>query len=198
MANPDQLQSELLGALRAAGLAHEVPRVEAAYRLAARAHAGQTRSHGPPYLVHPLAAARIVLVEWGQPDADLVCAALLHDAIEDGPVDAQAVEAACGPRVRQLVELLTKAPVPAGGDKAARDRDYYARLRADAGARLVKAADRVDNVRSIALARWAPQKKRAYAQEALSDVLPAVREGWPGPAAQLEREARAVLEALAD
>ena len=201
--NPDELLADLLSGLARAGLGHEAGRVEAAFRLAALAHAGQTRSDGPPYLVHPLAAARIVLEEWGQRDADLVCAALLHDALEDGPPPGEggqgggaAIEAACGPRVRALVELLTKQPVPAGGDKAARDAAYFAGLGADAGARLVKAADRLDNVRSLAGARWSAGKKRAYAREALEQVLPAVRAGWEGPAAQLEREAREVLARL--
>lgn len=190
-ASETALLQDLFALLERCGLAD--PRAEAAFRLAARAHRGQTRSDGPPYLVHPLNAARIVLEEWGHPDVDLACAALLHDALEDGPIAPAEVEAAAGPRVLRLVELLTKAPVPPE-QKAERDRAYYAALQQDPGARLVKAADRLDNLRSLRTARWPVAKKRAYAEEALRDVLPAVREGWPREAAILEALARAALD----
>lgn len=195
MIDEASLLRDLHDLLARVGLQAEAPRVERAFQLAARAHRGQTRSDGPPYLVHPLNAGRIVVEEWGHADADLLCAALLHDALEDGPIAAAEIEAAAGPRVRRLVELLTKASVPPER-KAERDRAYFAALQQDAGARLVKAADRVDNVRSILSARWPAEKKRAYAREALEQVLPAVREGWPREAAQLEAEAGAVLAAL--
>ena len=56
-------------------------RVQAAYRYAAVAHAQQKRMSGEPYITHPLAVAGAV-VEWRM-DADAICAALLHDVLED-------------------------------------------------------------------------------------------------------------------
>jgi ubiquinone/menaquinone biosynthesis C-methylase UbiE len=203
MWNEDEELADLLGALALRGLGGHADRVEAAVRTAARAHEGQTRSDGSPYLRHPLDVARR-LVGWGVEDADVLVAGLLHDAVEDSPLTLDEVEAAFGARVRALVDVLTKPPKPTTPEgetpeqKAARERAYFDRLRAGpAEAATIKAADRVSNLRDLLTARWPEEKKRAYVAEALEAILPVVKERAPAAvAAALEETARDVLERL--
>lgn len=200
--NEDDELADLLGALAARGLGGAAGRVEAAFRMAARAHAGQTRSHGAPYLKHPVEVTKILLNEWGVTDPDLLAAGLLHDAVEDGPVTLDEVEAALGAGVRAIVDALTKPPRPEGersaDEEAARDRAYFERLRAaPEGAAVVKAADRVSNLRDLLVARWPEAKKRSYVAESTELLLPLVRERAPAPVAEaLEAVARQTLERL--
>ncbi len=194
--NEDEELADLLGALAARGLGDAAGRVEEAFRLAARAHASQTRSDGAPYLKHPVDVVKFLLGEWGVTDADLLVAGLLHDAVEDSPLTLDEVEAAFGSDVRALVDALTK---PAGeADKAERDRAYFERLRAaPEGAAIVKAADRVSNLRDLLVARWPEAKKRGYVAEATEQLLPIVRERAPAAVAEaLERAAREALARL--
>ena len=69
----------LLQAIRQSGKIYEEEKIEKAYRLADKAHAGQLRQSGEPYISHPLAVAEI-LVGLGM-DSDCICAALLHDVV---------------------------------------------------------------------------------------------------------------------
>ena len=62
--------------------ANEIPRIEAAYAFAAEAHSSQIRKSGIPYITHPIAVARVALVELGL-KTNSVMAALLHDVVED-------------------------------------------------------------------------------------------------------------------
>jgi SAM-dependent methyltransferase/5'-deoxynucleotidase YfbR-like HD superfamily hydrolase len=196
--NDDEVLADLLGALAARGLMSDPDRIEGAFRVAAHAHAGQRRSDGAPYLKHPVAVARILVEEWRVEDPDLVVAALLHDAVEDSPLTLEEVEASFGARVRELVDALTKPKLADGGDKAAHLRAYFERLRqAPAGASIVKAADRVSNLRDVLSARWPEEKKRTYVAEALEAILPVVRERASAQVAQaLEETARETLARL--
>lgn len=206
--NEDEELADLLGALAARGLGDAAARVEDAFRVAARAHAGQTRSHGGPYLKHPVDVTKVLLGEWGVADADLLVAGLLHDAVEDSPLTLDEVEAGFGAGVRTLVEALTKpAKEPEPEDlpeaeraarKAARDRAYFERLAAaPPEAAVVKAADRVSNLRDLLRARWPEAKKRAYVAEATEQLLPVVREWAPAAVAEaLEAAAREALGRL--
>lgn len=177
--NEDEELADLLAALARKQATQARGAVEAAFRVAARAHAGQQRSDGAPYLSHPVAVARILLDEWGIVDADLLVAALLHDAVEDSPLTLEEVERDFGARARSIVDHLTKPKASEGGaeaDKARRDEAYFARL--EAGPReavTVKAADRVSNLRDLLVARWPEAKKRAYVAEAMERLLPIVR-----------------------
>ncbi|MGE0708120.1 MAG: SAM-dependent methyltransferase [Planctomycetota bacterium] len=194
--NEDELLADILGGLVQAGQVEHGPRVEAAFRMAARAHATQQRNDGSPYLIHPARVARALLEEWRHAEVDLLVAALLHDAVEDSELTLDEVEAAFGPGVRLLVDHLTK-PACAPEDKPARDDAYFARLaEGPAGAQLVKLADRLDNLRDVLRASWPEEKKRGYAAEALERIIPAARERWPDEAAAVEREALCLLEAL--
>lgn len=156
--NDPQIQWERLSA--------RVPRegreiLEPAYFLAGRVHYGQFRKANAdtapvPYIVHPLRVARILVEEWQRTDWKILTAALLHDTLEDAPkslknVLEKEIERVEGREVREAVYTLTKPllPEPAPADvKAARDARYFSHLRAaPEWVRLIKCADRVDNLR---------------------------------------------------
>jgi GTP pyrophosphokinase len=186
--------ARLRSQLEERGLAPAVERTERVLRAAWRAHDGQNRKNGDPYIVHPIRVAEVVLVEWDRREPDLVAAALLHDAVEDTPLRLEEIEDLAGAHVRELVFLLTK-PDPAGfPSKAERDRVYFARLHdGPEGASVVKCADRVDNLRDMLSSGWSLEKKRAYLVEAREEILPGARERAPEAARALE----AVIEEIA-
>lgn len=110
-------------------------------------HADQPRrGSNTPYWVHVVRVA-LELARWGEADAVLSQAALLHDVIEDTPTTLAEVDEGFGPAVAELVEWLT---CPPSGDREAVGA-YYERLMKDgpAAAHVLKLADRTDNLRSI-------------------------------------------------
>lgn len=135
--------------------------LEDAFRLALRVHARQWRktrggTMPVPYVVHPVRVARILAEEWKQNQFPTMALGLLHDVLEDGLPDklqehADEIERIAGPEVCKAVWTLTKprlpTPVPAETQDR-RDSDYFHALRnAPEWVRLVKCADRVDNLR---------------------------------------------------
>lgn len=112
---------------------------------AARAHRDQTRKDGrTPYVSHPFRVAMTVRHVFGCEDESAICAALLHDTIEDTPTDYDDLLGHFGPAIADIVAALTKnMALP----EEARERDYDKRLgAADWRARLVKLADVYDNL----------------------------------------------------
>ncbi len=108
-------------------------------------HGTQTRrGSDTPYWVH-LVRVAMELARWGVEDGELLQAALLHDTVEDTPTRIDEIAAGFGDGVAELVSWLT---VP---DARSRIAPYYRRLLADgpARARVLKLADRADNLRSI-------------------------------------------------
>ena len=90
---------------------YDISKLIAAYEYAAQCHKGQTRSSGEPYIVHPVAVAYILL-ELGM-DTDTLCAALLHDVVEDTAATLEDVKKRFGHDVAMLVDGVTKlAKVP--------------------------------------------------------------------------------------
>lgn len=127
------------------------PRFLRAFHFAAEKHSGQTRkASGIPYLTHLMGVASLVLEAGG--DEDLAIAALLHDVVEDcggGPM-LKEVRRRFGKRVAQVVDGCTDAyeiPKPPWRD---RKESYIRRLKKErADTRLVSAADKLNNIRSI-------------------------------------------------
>src|SRR5205085_317645 len=125
--------------------------IRRAYELAEAVHETQMRDEGTPYIRHPLRVALALVDELEVTRPALVCAALLHDVIEDspdyyahGPVTRADVSREFGEEVAELVWLLSKfedVTLPA----------YLAAIEeaAATGAPLVKLADRLDNLRSL-------------------------------------------------
>lgn len=131
----------------------------------ARSHAGQTRDDGSPYVFHPLRVATTVVEEFGISDPVLVRAALLHDVLEDDlTLDAARLERSFGAETAAVVAALTKTPRGVRSRQEA-NREYFARLAAGPeGPRLVKLADKLDNVRD-AVNCPEPEKRQRTAAE---------------------------------
>jgi (p)ppGpp synthase/HD superfamily hydrolase len=127
------------------------PRFLRAFEFAAKKHAGQTRKASTiPYIAHLMGVASLVLEAGG--DEDLTIAALLHDVVEDcgGAPMLKEVRRRFGPRVAKVVEGCTDTDVTPKPPWRKRKEDYLRHLaHADADTRLVSAADKLNNVRSI-------------------------------------------------
>jgi len=151
-----------------------------AARFAARQHTGQSRKYtARPYVTHP---ARVAAMAMLLPDADppLVCAALLHDVIEDCGVTAEQLAAEFGSDVASIVDELTnrsKLESP-GANRAQRKALDRARLKnVSRRAKLLKLLDRIDNLREMDLAPSGFRRKyldesRLLLEEVLSGVEP--------------------------
>jgi hypothetical protein len=131
-------------------------RMEQALDLAARLHAADRRDR-EPYLNHPLRVAIRIMSYYDVRDADVICAALLHDAVEDhpaelagGPADPgaalDALASQFGPRVAELVGAVTNPRYVPGRDPDEQYREHVAdSLRDNPWARVIKASDFTDN-----------------------------------------------------
>jgi len=122
-----------------------------AFQFAAKMHAGQARKASTiPYIAHLMGVASLVLEAGG--DEDLAIAALLHDVVEDcgGAPMLQRVRRQFGARVAKIVEGCTDSDIDPKPPWRQRKENYLTHLKhADAETRLVSAADKLNNVRSI-------------------------------------------------
>ncbi len=136
-----------------------------AYQYSARAHAGQKRSSGDPYVTHCIEVAKI-LAEL-QLDTVTVAAGLLHDVVEDTPTTVADIEAEFGGEVAQIVDGLTKIGNLPMHSKEERQVENYRKLllsvAKDARVILIKLADRLHNMRTLEYVP--PEKRRRIAQE---------------------------------
>jgi len=139
---------------------------------AARAHADQFRRSGEPYVTHPVAVAAIV-AELGL-DAQTVAAALLHDAVEDTGLTLEAIATEFGPAVASVVDGVTKLDRLQFDSKeqqqAATIRKMLLAMASDWRVLLIKLADRLHNMRTLAvMPEW---KQRRTAQETFDVYAP--------------------------
>lgn len=138
--------------------------VHEAYELARSAHTLQRRKSGEPYILHPLAVARIVGVDLEQ-DARMVAAALLHDVVEDTPYTLADITGRFGSEVAALVNVVTKRP-KANYDQSKQIDNFRQLLQSihtDVRALLIKLADRLHNMRTLEAQR--PDKQLKIAGE---------------------------------
>ena len=103
---PDEVFAELVNLTGEYMSADEEAMLARAFGFAQEAHDGQLRKSGEPFINHPLEVAKILADL--RMDAETVCAAILHDTVEDTKVTPEDVEREFGPDVRQLVEGVTK------------------------------------------------------------------------------------------
>lgn len=127
----------------------EMLKVRDAFALAREAHEGQMRKGGDPYIVHPIAVAKIVAQELEQ-GANAVCAAFLHDVVEDTPHTVEEIKERFGDDVAFLVDVVTKRKKDLEGSvqvenfKQILDSVHY-----DIRALMIKLADRLHNMRTL-------------------------------------------------
>ena len=179
---------KLLNTVRITGFSEpDINRITEAYHFAEKAHDGQKRRSGEPYIIHPVAVAQI-LAEMGM-DADSICAALLHDVVEDTPVTDEEIRKKFGETIEQLVDGVTKlgqitTNKTHSDDDATKEerlmlmeqqqsenvRKMFLAMSRDIRVIIIKLADRVHNMRTL---RFMPEEKRRFkARETLEIYAP--------------------------
>ncbi len=152
---PDEAFAELNDLASGYMSAPERDMLTRAYRFASAAHEGQKRKSGEPFIVHPIEVA-IILADLRM-DAETICAALLHDTVEDTEITAEVVEEEFGPDVRQLVEGVTKITrievESLSDEQAATIRKMLVAMSKDIRVIVIKLADRLHNMRTLASLR---------------------------------------------
>lgn len=186
-ASGEGLPPELVDAYRREHPGRDLALIARAYRLASAAHQGQFRRSGEPYIVHPVAVATI-LADLGLDDVT-VAAALLHDAVEDTWATVESVKADFGTEVAAIVDGVTKLDGihfdTKEAQQAATMRKMLVAMAADIRVLLIKLADRLHNLRTVAIMPIASQHRTA--QETLDFYAPlAHRLGLAKIKAQLE------------
>ncbi len=181
------LPVELVEAFRRDHPDRSLDLIARAHAVACAQHDGQVRRSGEPYIVHPVAVATI-LAELGLDDVTLA-AALLHDAVEDTGATVESVSADFGPEVAAIVDGVTKLDRMSfdsrEAQQAATMRKMLVAMAADIRVLLIKLADRLHNMRTIAV--MPAENQLRTAQETLDIYAPlAHRLGIAGIKAQLE------------
>ncbi|MDE7388270.1 MAG: RelA/SpoT family protein [Muribaculaceae bacterium] len=147
--------------------------IERAYRFAKEAHKGIRRRSGEPYILHPIAVAKIASQEMGLGSTS-ICAALLHDVVEDTDYTVDDIRQNFGAKIAQLVDGLTKISGGVFGDKASAQAENFRKLlltmSEDIRVVLLKMADRLHNMRT--LDSMAPAKQYKIAGETLYIYAP--------------------------
>jgi len=150
----------------------QVLSVRRAYQVGASAHEGQTRKSGEPYITHPVAVASILADL--RMDAETLCAAILHDTLEDTPLPRAAIVAEFGEAVAELVDGVTKLDKIQFRDKqeavAESFRKMMLAMSRDLRVILIKLADRLHNMRT--LDAMSPESRRRIARETLEIYAP--------------------------
>ncbi len=119
--------------------------------LAEEQHAGQFRSSGVPYIIHPIRTALILVEELGIQDNDLLCAAFLHDIVEDGVISVIHINNLFGPEVGRIVGKVTRhKPASESEEEKLENKTRKAQeiSEADEKVRVIKLCDVLDNARS--------------------------------------------------
>ena len=179
--DPEELQ-ELLELVSDVRPNANVGRIRLAYSIAEKAHAGQVRNSGEPYITHPLAVARI-LVDLRMDD-DTIIAALLHDVVEDCPAfTSEQLHEQFGDEVAALVEAVTKLKLQPPDDASERQRKITETTRMAESMRkmllamakdfrvmVIKLADRLHNMQTIDY--LPPAKQTRISNETLDVYAP--------------------------
>ncbi len=151
----------------------KVEMIERAFSFAREAHKGIRRRSGEPYILHPIAVAKIANQEIGLGSTS-ICAALLHDVVEDTEYTVEDIEQHFGKKIAQLVAGLTKISGGIFGDKASAQAENFRKLlltmSEDIRVVLLKMADRLHNMRT--LGSMAPNKQFKIAGETLYIYAP--------------------------
>nr|HID12433.1 bifunctional (p)ppGpp synthetase/guanosine-3',5'-bis(diphosphate) 3'-pyrophosphohydrolase [Anaerolineae bacterium] len=152
--------------------------IERAYTVAERAHAGQIRKSGEPYIQHPLTVA-FLLADLGM-DPDTIAAGLLHDVVEDSDIDLKRLAQEFGPDVASLVDGVTKleqidrfsqkSEGLRGKQESESLRKMFIAMAEDIRVVIIKLADRLHNMRT--LAPLPEERRKMFARETLDIFAP--------------------------
>lgn len=169
----EQAFQELLNDYLATKHRKRVEIITKAFNFANQAHKGIKRRSGEPYIMHPIAVAKIVCNEIGLGSTS-ICAALLHDVVEDTDYTVEDIENIFGPKIAQIVDGLTKISGGIFGDQASAQAENFKKLLLtmsnDIRVILIKIADRLHNMRT--LGSMLPNKQYKIAGETLYIYAP--------------------------
>ena len=150
----------------------DVDKIYEAFEVAQKAHEGQFRASGRPYITHPTIVADI-LIDMGL-DVDTICAALLHDTVEDTYITDEDLRTKFGDEIADLVAGVTKLEKIQFHDKeeeqAENMRKMFFAMAKDIRVMLIKLADRLHNMRSLQY--MSPEKQQRIAKETLDIFAP--------------------------
>lgn len=146
----------------------KVERITTAFNFAKQAHSGVKRRSGEPYIMHPLAVAKIVCSEMGLGSTS-ICSALLHDVVEDTEYTVEDIRNMFGDKIAQIVDGLTKISRNFFGEQDSAQAENFRKLLLtmsdDIRVILIKIADRLHNMRT--LGSMLPAKQFKIAGETL-------------------------------
>lgn len=153
-------------------MSYDLDKINRAYEFAAEHHAGQFRVSGEPYITHPVAVAEIVASL--ELDTDSICAALLHDTVEDCDVSVDTIKKEFGPEVALLVDGLTKLVHIPFEDKEEQQmenlRKMFMAMSKDVRVIFIKLCDRLHNMRTLSAKE--DEKRRLTALETMHVYAP--------------------------
>lgn len=157
----DRLLAPLLQTVSTVSPKENLGLIQRAYAVAERAHRGQFRKSGDPYITHPVAVATI-LAELGSP-SDVVAAALLHDTVEDTDYSLESLSKEFGEPIAVLVDGVTKLDKVTYGEAAQAEtvRKMIVAMSRDVRVLLIKLADRLHNARTWKYVSGASAERKA-------------------------------------
>ncbi len=142
---------------------YDMSKIISAYEFAEKAHDGQKRSSGEPYIVHPVSVA-FILLDLGM-DTDTICAGMLHDVVEDTSYTLEDIRKSFGQDVAMLVDgvtKLSKAPIFNQDEQLAENvRKILLAMSQDIRVMLIKLCDRLHNMRTLGCRPGFKQRKTA-------------------------------------
>ena len=163
---------ELMAALKESNRPYDFDKITQAYEYADKAHEGQMRQSGEPYITHPISVAHI-LVELGM-DTETICAGLLHDVVEDTASTLDEIKKMFGADVALMVDGVTKLTKLSYSSKEQRQaenvRKMLLAMAKDVRVIIVKLADRLHNMRTGEY--WKEYKRREKALETMEVYAP--------------------------
>lgn len=162
----------LIDKIKAGEKQYDLNKIIAAYEFANEAHMGVKRSSGEPYITHPIAVA-CILLEYCM-DTDTICAALLHDVVEDTDTTLDTLSRKFSPEIANLVDGVTKigqVPLNTKEEQQAENiRKILIAMSKDIRVIIIKLADRLHNMRTIMFRP--PEKQRKKALENMNFYAP--------------------------
>ncbi len=161
---PEELYQDLLDKIREYHPSYDISQIEKAYRIASKAHEGQKRKSGEPYIIHPLCVG-IILAEL-EMDKETIVAGILHDVVEDTVMTIDEISKEFSPEVALLVDGVTKlTQLDLSQDKieiqAENLRKMFIAMAKDIRVILIKLADRLHNLRTLQYQTPAKQIEKA-------------------------------------
>ena len=165
---PNPVLEPLIKTVRATHPKADVRLIERAYEVASQQHAGQVRKSGDPFITHPLAVTTI-LAELGM-NSETLCAALLHDTVEDTDYTLTELRREFGDDVAALVDGVTKLDKVKYGDAAQAEtvRKMVVAMSRDIRVLVIKLADRLHNMRTL---RYLPREKQEQKSREVLEIF---------------------------